>query len=373
MKKRSGFAVASLALGCAVLLSGCGGCASCGGTNKNIADFSSNWYANTAYKKIQPTFTEGNGAEFSPEKLSYTVSFDGSHASNKSYQVNYAVGTYSTEFYATVFDKETYAHADFKNTYPETAPVVYCYKTKLDIPSVTFIMGEETKTFNGDKVETLGYFLSVENSLQPLYTYTKINSTTPAELQVNSIEQTYKQIDAEYTSYYNYYGNEAITLIKNGGKETTRMLSGLEYAENTIVETSYLDIVARATKLNGNFAQTLSINTPARGLQSFTLSGSAATLTEAEKPAVKTLLENNNLYNPPLDGEGKEKDFVTAVSVNFNGEQSGVSQTYYFAAIANPRNNSGRATMLKLSVPLSFGLGTLNYTINNIESTLWNK
>ena len=32
---------------------------------------------------------------------------------------------------------------------------------------------EVTKTFNGDKVETLSYFLSVENSLQPLYTYTK--------------------------------------------------------------------------------------------------------------------------------------------------------------------------------------------------------
>ncbi|MDE6505111.1 MAG: hypothetical protein K2L42_04495 [Clostridia bacterium] len=373
MKKRSGIAVAALGLGCAVLLSGCGGCASCNGSNKNIADFSSNWYANTAYKKIQPTFTLGNEAGFSSEKLTYTVSFDGSRATNKSYQVNYAPGVYSTEFYAAAFDKEAYAHADFKSGYPEAAPVVYCYKTLLDIKEVTFIMGEETRSFTGDKVETLSFFLSVQDRLQPLYTYTKIKSTTPAELQVNSIDSAYRQIDCEYTSYYSYDGNNAITLIKNGSEEKTRTLSGLENAENSVVDAAYLDIAARATKLNGNFSQTLSVNTPARGLQSFTLSGSSSTLTDEEKPAVKSLLEKNGLYNPPLDAEGKEADFVTAVSVNFNGEQSGVSQTYYFAAIANPRNNSGRATMLKQTAPLSFGLGTLNYTLNDIESTLWNK
>ena len=28
--------------------------------------------------------------------------------------------------------------------------------------------------------------------------------------------------------------------------------------------------------------------------------------------------------------------------------------------------------MLKLSVPISYSLGTLDYTLNSIESTLWN-
>ena len=372
MKKHSAVTVAALGIGCAVLLSGCSGC---NGSNKNVAALNSNWYANTSYKKIQPTFTEGADG-FSKEKAVYTVSFDEKSASNKSYSLSYKDGTYTTEFYATAFDKETYAHADFKAGYPDKAPVVYCYKTSFEMGEVTFKLGEETKSFAGDKVETLSFFLSVENYLQPLYTYQKIDSTTPAEMQVSSIDRAYKQINCEYTTYYSYDGNSSKTLIKNGGAESVRTLEGLDNADNTVLDTAYLDIVARSTKLNGDFTQAVSLNTPAGGLQPFTLSGSAATLTDEEKPAIKAALEatkdGKNLYAPAYNEDGTEKSFATAVTVNFNGTHSGVSQTYYFAAINNSRNNVGRATMLKLSVPLSFGLGTLNYTLKEIESTLWN-
>ena len=64
---------------------------------------------------------------------------------------------------------------------------------------------------------------------------------------------------------------------------------------------------------------------------------------------------------------------AVAVHLNFvGGDLSGTTQTAWFAAITDADKNIGRTTMLKLSVPLSYGLGTLNYTLKTVQSTLWN-
>ena len=59
MKKRIGITAVILAAGCTILATGCAG------NTQNVVYLSSNWYANTGYKKIQPTFTEDD-EKFSP-------------------------------------------------------------------------------------------------------------------------------------------------------------------------------------------------------------------------------------------------------------------------------------------------------------------
>ena len=94
MKKRIGIAAVCLAAGCAAVLSGCAG------ATQNVAYLSSNWYANTAFKKFQPTFIKNDPEYKTGEKVIYNLKFDGSKATNTTYSVNYGDGSYTTEFYA---------------------------------------------------------------------------------------------------------------------------------------------------------------------------------------------------------------------------------------------------------------------------------
>ncbi|MDE6585941.1 MAG: hypothetical protein K2K80_04605 [Clostridia bacterium] len=372
MKKRIGIASVLLAAGMSLTLAGCSG------SSQNVVYLSSNWYANTGFKKIQPTFTEGND-NFAKEKITYDVKFDKSTASNSTYSVNYADGTYVTEFYAKSFDRNSeYVHEDYKNGYPDKNLTVYYYRTELTIPSVTFKVGNEEKTFvNGNGVVCESYFLSVEDRMRPLYSSQKINSVSPANYQVSSIDEAYRELNYEYKTYYNFSGSEAKTYAKtDGGEDTVNTVYGINQSANTLFDVSYLDIAVRANKLMPDLAQAISLYTPHGGVQDFILRGSDTALTDDEAANAKSILTGKNLYTPEYakDENGKEveKKFSTvAVSVTYNGELSGVSQTYWFAAVNNARNNVGRATIVKMSYPVTFGLGTQIYTLNEIESTLW--
>ena len=64
---------------------------------------------------------------------------------------------------------------------------------------------------------------------------------------------------------------------------------------------------------------------------------------------------------------------TVAISISYDGgEMSGAPQTVWYAALKDADNNTARCTMLKLSIPLPFGLGTLNCSLKEVESTIWN-
>lgn len=367
MKKRFGITAAAALTSCIMIFSGCAGCAGCNGQSKNIAALNSNWYANTSYKKIQPAFTEGTEGA-TKEVLTYKVTFDKSSAGNSKYSVSYADGTYKTEFYAAKFDRETLCAPEFKGEYPVDL-IAYCYKTELDLPSVTFTVGKESKTCDGEKKVTECWFLSVEDYLQPLYSKVAVKSTTPANLSVDSLAEAYKELDYVYTTYYDYTGNTAKTVINDGKKEETKKRD-LSKAENTLFDVASLDIAVRASKLSANLSQVVTLYSPASGAEPHGFSGSDTALGSAEKD-IKTLLAGKDLYKAAKDEDGKEKPLGTvAVSVLYGGTLSGVSQTYWFASIDNPVNNTGRATMLRMLTPLPYSLGALDYTLQEITDTV---
>ncbi len=121
--------------------------------------------------------------------------------------------------------------------------------------------------------------------------------------------------------------------------------------------------------------QAISLYIPKSGtVENFNLAGS-------DRPLLSDETKNKELLTA-LEGKLTEKELYTpvekglqtvAVTVNYSGAQPGGAQTYWFAAIENKRNNVGRATMLKLSMPVSYNLGTINYTLESFQSNLWNK
>lgn len=375
MKKRIGITAVILAAGCAILATGCAG------NTQNVVYLSSNWYANTGYKKIQPTFTEED-EKFSPEKIIYDVKHDKTSADNDNYSVEYADGTYTTEFYAVNFDKNSeYVAEEYRSGYPEKQ-VVYCYKTELSIPSVTFIYGTESKVFDdGDKVITESYFLSVENRLRPLYSYQKINSVSPNMLNPKSLEECYSKNSYEYKTYYSYDGKSATTHLIGVDAIPEDNFSNkknfdLNLAPSTFFDVSYLDVAVRANRLSADLAEGVCLITPSSGLQNFILRGGVDSLSDKEKSAAQEVLKKKGLYTPKYykdeDGNEKEKGLSTvAVRVSYNGELTGVLQTYWISAIENARNNTGRATIVRMDNHVTFKQGILRYSIKEVKSTLW--
>lgn len=385
MKKPTFIIVAGVAACCAVFAAGCAG-----GKTQNLAVLSSNWYSGTGYNGFQPTICEDNAPEFSAEKITYKVTHEqlAEKYQNKYYSVTYGEGTYVTEFYAADFSYENFGYpSEFIEEYSEKGTFkAYCYKTVLDIPSVTFTLkSDETapKTLEGDYVETESWFLSVKDYLRPLYSVQKVKNVTPNTRRPAKLEEgyAYKTYDRVYENFYSVDGKSVITkTTDNRAKENKTSVSesiDLSKSKNSLFDLNSLDVVARATNLSAGsgLLQAISLYIPKSGtVENFNLAGS-------DRPLLSDETKNKELLTA-LEGKLKEKELYTpvekglqtvAVTVNYTGTQPGGAQTYWFAAIENKRNNVGRATMLKLSMPVSYNLGTINYTLESFQSNLWNK
>jgi len=371
MKRRFGVAAIAAAAGCAVIFAGCTGCNGCGANQKaNEAAFSSNWYADTNYRYIQPNFVGAENAEI----INYSVTHDRETAGNASYSVEYAGGAYTTTFYAAKFDKAL-IDEEYRDAYPDDL-TVYCYKTKLTFDSVTFKMknSEDSKTFDktngeGENTETECYFTDVNSHLRPLYSKLTTSCHIPAEYQTSDINETYEVVKQTVTTSYKYDGTAAKTVIADevdGTNNSTKTVNGLDKTDNSLIDVCGLNTAIRAMQLSASFTQLISVYSPAGGMQNYTFAGSADALGEEERKAYEGILENKKLYE---SGEGKSLNTV-CVTAALNAEMKGVSQKYWFAAIENAKNNRGRTTMVKMSVPLAFSLGTLNYSLKEITKTV---
>ena len=87
-------------------------------------------------------------------------------------------------------------------------------------------------------------------------------------------------------------------------------------------------------------------------------------------------MEAKGLYVPvTTDAEGNTVEDAgiptIAADISFaGGTLAGTTQRVWYAAVTNADRNQSRSTMVKLSIPLSYGLGTLNFTLTEVESTL---
>lgn len=376
MKKLFKISVAALAAGAAVTLAGCGGCAGCSGNSKNYAPTNSNWYTGTSYKGIQPSFVKDDAhPEYKPEVIDYEVTYS-PYDGNSSYTVNYTDGSYRTEFYAEkYFWKDNPVYAEDKEE------ILYCYKTQFEI-TVEFTLkssGAKTQAFK-DSAVSVAYFRAAGRNLQPVYSYQKMVSHSPANMTAASLEGIYREVNVVYENFYDYNCTEVTTFTTENPAEnyvrdenSRKKHTGLDKLNYSLFDNSSLYIAVRSMKLSPSLSQRICLfNASAGGVSEYGVSGTEAALGETEHAAISAELEKNGLFVPDTE---KEITKVPAVAVHLNfvgGDLSGTTQTAWFAAITDADKNIGRTTMLKLSVPLSYGLGTLNYTLKTVQSTLWN-
>ena len=115
---------------------------------------------------------------------------------------------------------------------------------------------------------------------------------------------------------------------------------------------------------NSSGSQTVSVYIPADGgLVDRAIKASSAGLGDNDRKNITALLTDNGLYKPaPEDDPG----VPTVAAEIARTDSKGVTQTVWYAAITNADNNVSRSTMLKMTMPLSYGLGTLNFVLDKI-------
>lgn len=360
--------------------------AGCSNKSRNLASLSSNWYYDTGFKRIQPTFTEENA-----EKLTYTV-FQAEDGNNATYEVKHETGTYTTEFYAKKMTETELAEItleDWRTDYTKALGnsgymYLYYYKTELKIPSITFTLknsNEEPKVFEDQSVITESYFLSVEDYLRPVYSVRTINRAIPWNLQATSLDDCFYEVDTVYESFYNLSGSSVQTKITDNNadeKESTYSLGGLTSNKNSVFDVAYLDVAVRAMRnISSGVSQTVGIYTPGLPVRDYAVTSVSKAVFEGENAEteyviLESKLKDKGLFtSKPVDEEDPDKGFTrmqtAAISITYNGGSfSGVSQTYWFAVDSTA--NETRTLMIKYSEPLTYNLGRLDYVLDKIEN-----
>lgn len=371
MKRFLGFAATIISVGVAITLAGCGGCscAGCGGDTKNPTLTNSNWFTGTNYKGIQPSFIEGN-ENFQKEVLSYKVSHEAAEGTSGTFTVDYTEGSYRTEFYATKYNwNESNIPENYRN---EKQEIVYVYKTTFSAKVQYTLRGEKSEIFE-DSTEETCYFRAAGKNLQPIYSHQKIKSHSVANFQPTSLENAYAYLECEYTNYYDITCNEVTSIIKSGGKEDKKTVNA-GASRNSLFDTSSLSIAVRSMKLSASSSQVISLYSATGGIVNYTVAGADTALSDSEKTALSEKLQSAGLYEIKTDDKGN-KSSVSAVAATVSlaeGNLRGTTHTLWYAAIENGDNNVSRSTLLKMSLSLGYGMGNLVYTLDEVESTLWN-
>lgn len=376
MKTFGKIAALLVAVGMSATIAGCAGCSGCAGCNsssKNETLTNSNWYTGTSYKGIQPSFIENNDP-FSPEKITYSVSYDAASAGNATYAPEYKDGSFKTEFYAKEYDWASDKIPAKYRADKADKEIVYYYRTELKV-SVRYVMKKGDNAASewfDDSVVTECCFRAADKNLQPVYSSRRTKSASPANLQPDSLEKAYRLVDESYENFYNRDCTE-VTSVKDGKVDEAKVYGGFNKLNNTLFDNSSLYIAMRSMRLSTDFSQRISLFSAAdKGIYDYVVSGADRPFGDEERAAITEVMKAAELYSPAAEND----EGIKAVAANIvyaGGDLTGTVQTAWFATVENTDYNVPRATMLKLSVPLSFSLGTLNFTIEKVDSTLWNK
>lgn len=364
-----------LAAGGAITVAGCSG----GSTNTSTATMA-NWNVATS------ATVEKNYVDYwrtHKERAVYKISFK--EGGNSSYSVSYdtVAATYATSFYMDKEDYDWTAAAlpeGVKITEEDataTADCVYVYETELSLKGYYKLGsdGSATVKFEDSIITVCKYRLAGE-SLKPVYSKHIIKSTSPATLNAVTVDGMSVKTDAVYETYYNRDCNKAVIKItdnlygeKSGEKSVS--LDGLTF------DNFQLEAALRAFNLSGT--KTFSVCSPQDGkAQSCTaFCTDSAELSSETDGSIITALKNvkdNDGYpvsdyiffdGTSTDADAKDKQIrYNAVSLAVNADMRGSSPVYWYAALENADANATRCVLLKKNVPLSFGLGTLTYSLD---------
>ena len=374
MNKFTKICAVALAAFCAV---GAAGCSSSSGSSSSLT---SKWYVRTNYTGIQPSVAEYG--EY--EKLTYDISFQEDSGTNATYSVSYNSGhTMTKEFFACEFDwsgsttpdgylgGSFYIPEEYRSDSTDSTETVYCYTYSFEISGTYTYATGATADFT-DKIESVCYFRSARNNLQPVYSYQYVNSTSPANYSPASPDDMYQEVEYEYYVSYNKDCTEATTYYTQPAMSSvTPATIDLSGAGNLLFDNGSVYMVMRAMNITSSLSMDIDILIPAEnGYSTYNVTGADGVTLEDD--TIRSALVDAGYVTSLIDAkviESEDDITYSAATLSYTGDLSGTSQTIWYATLSDDTDrNYCRSTMLKIELPLSFGLGTLEFTLSDIES-----
>lgn len=365
-------AVAFAAAG-VITVAGCSG----GTPNAKVAT-NANWNVRTS-ASVENNFTD----RWLNYKEVATYSIKLTDGVNSTYSVKYGDCSLQTEFYMEQFDWSKVTGLPEGYGADKGVELVYVYKT------VSEMTGEYVHTKTGDtkkftdKVDSTCYYRLAGNNLQPVYSYQAIKDVAPNTLNATSIENACIEIDDVYETFYNYDCTKATLARKNNitNKEEVKQISVNDKEGHSVFDNSQLWSAVRAFTLSGGARYAFNVVVPQNGgLQSCYATCTAPVMLNKEKEdqlqiinALKDCSEKHSDYIFFEDNAGEGEDArnfrfnAVSLGINANSPMTGAANTFWYSTVENSDINYSKCVLLRMSNPLSFGLGTLNYTLKSLE------
>ena len=320
MKRKKISALLALVLG----LTAFGGC-----TNANQkVNFANLWYLNPIVN------------ETLHETLVYDVTFKGNDNTLVDYDLDYKDGKYTTVLTNAV----------------ENDVIVYTYTTHLSITAMYTLNGVTEECV--DTVTSTVKFYAAGYNLQPISSEKEINASTPTVNTGTKVSDSYQKSHYSTKVVYNddcTEGTSTVTYYPDNGTEaqTQEKTFEIEQKKLTYLDNEQVILALRAIR-NTTTSAKLNVYSPfAEAVQKLSYSF------DSDASAEFSFLKN---------GENT-KSMITyrTAKLVLDEKNPGATQTAWIAK--QPENtsasNTNRNVILRLETPLSYGLGTLIYTLNS--------
>ena len=250
----------------------------------------------------------------------------------------------------------------------------YRYTTTLEV-DVTFTLANGESVTKTDTVETEAKFKKADKSLQPLYSRKTVHAHAPRDLDVTVLEDEYDaegqitkagayiEYDYEFAITYNEDLSGG-TLVKTDNSERgTLSLQDNRQEINFSIEDdkyTYLDNEQYLFALRGISSEQLASSSKTVSMYNASLMAMEAvttTPTTAEKTSFELQLNGGEKTSYEIE--------YVPLTIKSNNKNAVVSQTLWYAKTTDSNNNQFRNVLLKMSVPMHFGLGSLEYTLQS--------
>ena len=264
---------------------------------------------------------------------------------------------------------------------------VYVYRTKLEVTTkYTLTANGDNAEFNDSVISECYYRLAGDN-LQPVYSKQIIKDVAPNALSASSLASAYVQIDRVYETFYDYdctkatvYYTDNLASDSASKTETTEVYVN-DKAGHSVFDNSQLRAAVRAFNISGGATHTFNVFVPQNGGLQLCRATCTAPVTlngedEEQAKIINALNEcskNNPDYifftnNAPAEEEARNYRFnAVAMSIATDDPMTGTSPTLWYSTVENSEVNYSKCVLLRMTTPLSFGLGTINYTLKSLN------
>ena len=294
-------------------------------------------------------------------------------------ELTYLVEHEASSFLQKEFYDVKYCYADGKEkagVYTTTLQYLtestYLYTTTLTM-DVTFILASGESVTKTDTIETEAKFKKANASLQPIYSKKTVHAHAPRNGEVTALENVYDaegkltqigafvEYDYEFAiAYKDDLSGGTLTRTDLSEHGTLGVKDGKQEIEFSITDKSYtyLDNEQYLFALRG-------ISSDQLAASSKTVSMYNASLMTMETVATTPSTATKTKFELQLNGGEKtsyEIDYAP-LTIKTSNKHADLAQTLWYAKTTGNNNNRFRNVLLKMNVPMHFGLGTLEYTL----------